>query len=289
MPAEPGVHLIHAVRAERLALAVDVTNELVGDRRRSRFGRALLHASGFFDQVAARVDVERTRRARIGAIGVGGIRARRVGDARNLPPSAVDVEREGIAEERRAQQRDRRGCAHRRGDQRRDCLGRGAAPDPYFDIRRLGMAFAGALDERAREPVVVRDADCDIIQRDVAARRKRSNAAVKVALHAGVEEAEWKRREVGAAQMLALVRRQPPGACVRALGNHRFLLVARHLPGLDFDHVASAREKRRAPAAVPEPKCQRIAVHVDRSGQRRVHVAVFSAFYSVTLSSGEMA
>jgi len=36
-------------------------------------------------------------------------------------------------------------------------------------------------------------------------------------------------------------------------------------------------------------KCQRIAVHVDRSGQRRVHVDVFSAFYSVTLSSGEMA
>ena len=50
--AEPGVRLVHSLVAEWLALAVDVANELVGDRRRSRLGRALLHAAGLFDQVA---------------------------------------------------------------------------------------------------------------------------------------------------------------------------------------------------------------------------------------------
>src|ERR671937_248039 len=71
--------------------------------------------------------------------------------------------------------------------------------------------------------------------------------------------------------MLALVRGQSPGARVRALGDHRFLLMARHLPGLDFDHIASTAEKRRAPAALAEPECQRIAVHVDCGGRPRVH------------------
>jgi len=78
--------------------------------------------------------------------------------------------------------------------------------------------------------------------------------------------------------MLALVRGQPPGACVRALGDHRFLLVARHLSGFDFDHIAPTAEKPRPPTALAEPECQRIAVHVDRSGQRWIYVTVFSAF-----------
>jgi hypothetical protein len=111
----------------------------------------------------------------------------------------------------------------------------------YFDVRRLGMPFAGAVDERAGEPVVVRDPDFDTVEYDVAGRGERANPAIKVTLHAGVEEAERKRREIGATQMLALVRGEPPGASGRSLGDYRFLLMPCHLPGLDFDHIAPAR------------------------------------------------
>ena len=47
-------------------------------------GVALLHPAGLLDQVAARIGVERARRAGIDAIGIAGIGARRIGDALDL-------------------------------------------------------------------------------------------------------------------------------------------------------------------------------------------------------------
>ncbi|MPZ37555.1 MAG: hypothetical protein GEU95_05745 [Rhizobiales bacterium] len=109
-----------------------------------------------------------------------------------------------------------------------------------------------------------------MVERDPAGCRERSDMTVQIALHSGVEVAERERSEVGAAEMFAFVRSQPPRAPVRAFGHDGFLLMARHLPGLDFDYKASAIGKQSS-APTSQLKRERIAMRVDCVGYASIH------------------
>ena len=87
-----------------------------------------------------------------------------------------------------------------------DLSGRGRAAHLNLDVGRFGMAFAGAVNERPGQPIMIDDADRDSVERDASLRSQASDPAVEVGLHARVEEAERKRREIGALEMPALVR-----------------------------------------------------------------------------------
>ena len=98
----------------------------------------------------------------------------------------------------------------------------------------------------------------------------------QIDLNADVEEAERKRREIAALQMFAFVGAQSPGAGSVPVAGDGFLLVPRQLSRLDLDDVTAALQQRRR-TALAELEPQRIAVHVDGVGERRIHVGVPAA------------
>ena len=49
----------------------------------------------------------------------------------------------------------------------------------HLDVRRFGMAFAGAVDERAGQPIVIDDADFDRVERDAALPQRASGCGRK--------------------------------------------------------------------------------------------------------------
>ena len=101
--------------------------------------------------------------------------------------------------------------------------------------------------------------DLEPFERDGAGARYREDAVDQVGTEAGVIEAEWKRRQIGALELRAFVADRTEGAAACALMQDAFLLMAADLPRLGKKYFAAALGgyDRGPRAALPCLECER--------------------------------